>query len=306
MPVRFQACHAGSFGKAALGFLVQVFLVGIVTVVPVGVFVGNLILQLAADVIIPVCFAGEAVIVIVVAGLHALGHLGSGQSRRVGGDAVQVVADAVVDVLIGAEAVPRKAQVLRLRSLHDGHTVGGECLRVDVVVHQLRVQDAVVAVLQRVVAVGLVVEPDIHAQGVCSGFQLRLGAQGVVHGLGFLALDAALGIAASGSPLADGEGQQCRRADDAEGERRAQHSEPVELDLHVGPGAVDEHLDAQRNEDDRGEFQNFQQVELRHKLIDDQQNTGCNQHQRKRNAADAADLFRGGLFIHNFTSFYLY
>ena len=54
---------------------------GIVTVVPVGVFVGNLILQLAADVIIPVCFAGEAVIVIVVAGLHALGHLGSGQSR---------------------------------------------------------------------------------------------------------------------------------------------------------------------------------------------------------------------------------
>ena len=37
-----------------------------------------------------------------------------------------------------------------------------------------------------------------------------------------------------------------------------------------------------------------------------QQNTGCNQHQRKRNAADAADLFRGGLFIHDFTSFYFY
>ena len=88
---------------------------------PVGVLVGNLILQLTADVIIPVCFAEEAVIVIVVAGLHALGHLGSGQPRRVGGDAVQVVADAVVGVLIGAEAVPRKAQVLRLRSLHDGN-----------------------------------------------------------------------------------------------------------------------------------------------------------------------------------------
>ena len=55
----------------------------------VGVLVGNLILQLAADVIIPVCFTGEAVIVIVVAGLHALGHLGSGQPRRVGGDAVR-------------------------------------------------------------------------------------------------------------------------------------------------------------------------------------------------------------------------
>lgn len=77
---------------------------------PVSVLVGNLILQLTADVIIPVCFAGEAVIVIVVAGLHALGHLGSGQPRRVGGDTVQVVADAVVDVLIGAKVVACKAE----------------------------------------------------------------------------------------------------------------------------------------------------------------------------------------------------
>ena len=270
---------------------------------PVGVLVGNLILQLTADVIIPVCFAGEAVIVIVVADLYALGHLGSGQPRRVGGDAVQIVADAVVGVLIGAEAVPRKAQVLRLRSLHDGHTVGGECLRVGVVVHQLRVQDAVVAVLQRVVTVGLVVEPDIHAQGVRSGFQLRLGAQGVVHRVRFLHPNTVLGVIAGRAPLADGEGQQRRRADDAEGERRAQHSEPVELDLHVGSGAVVQHLDAQHNEDDRREFQDLEQVEARHKLVDHQQHTGQNQHQRKRDRANAANLFRGGLFIHGVYSF---
>ena len=241
-----------------------------------------------------------------VAGLHALGHLGSGQPRRVGGDAVQIVADAVVGVLIGAETVDRKADIIIRSGLHDGHTVGGEHLGIGVRTPQGSVQDAVVAALQRVVAVGVMVEPDVDAQGVRLGFQRWVRGQGAVHRVRFLRFNAGLGVVAGGAPLADGQGQQCRRADDAERERRTQHGEPIKFHLHVGPGAVDEHLDAQRNEDDRGEFQNFQQVELRHKLIDDQQNTGCNQHQRKRNAADAADLFRGGLFIHDFTSFYLY
>ena len=160
--------------------------------------------------------------------------------------------------------------------------------------------------MQRVVAVGLVEEMNLDIQAVQLGFQCRVDGHGVVHRVRFLRFNAGLGVVAGGAPLADGQGQQCRRADDAERERRTQHGEPVKFHLHIWPGAVDEHLDAQRNEDDRGEFQNFQQVELRHKLIDDQQNTGCNQHQRKRNAADAADLFRGSLFIHDFTSFYLY
>ena len=41
-------------------------------------------------------------------------------------------------------------------------------------------------------------------------------------------------------------------------------------------------------------------------LVDHQQNTCQNQHQRKRQRSHAACLFRGGLFIHDFTSFYLY
>ena len=230
----FRRGHAGSFGKAALGFLVQVFLVGIGTVVPVGILVGNLILQLAADVIIPVCFAEEAVIVIVVAGLHALGHLGSGQPRRVGGDAVQIVADAVVGVLIGAETVDRKADIIIRSGLHDGHTVGSEHLGIGVRTPQGSVQDAVVAALQRVVAVGVMVEPDVDAQGVRLGFQRWVRGQGAVHRVRFLRFNAGLGVVAGGAPLADGQGQQCRRADDAERERRTQHGEPVKFHLHVG------------------------------------------------------------------------
>ena len=199
-----------------------------------------------------------------------------------------------------------KAETVVCGPLHNGHTVGGERLGIGVGALQRGVQDAVVAALQRVVAVGLVEEPDLDIQAVQLGFQCRVGGQGAVHRVRFLRFNAVLGVIAGRVPLADCQGQQRCRADDAERERRTQHGEPVKFHLHVGPGAVDEHLDAQRNEDDRGEFQNFQQVELRHKLIDDQQNTGCNQHQRKCNAADAADLFRGGLFIHDFTSFYLY
>ena len=221
---------------------------------PVGVLVGNLILQLATDVIIPVCFTGEAVIVIVVAGLHALGQLGSGQPCRVGGDAVQIVANAIGDVLIGAKVVACKAETGVCGPLHNGHTVGGERLGIGVGALQRGVQDAVVAALQRVVAVGVMVEPDVDAQGVRLGFQRWVRGQGAVHRVRFLRFNAGLGVVAGGAPLADGQGQQCRRADDAERERRTQHGEPVKFHLHVGPGAVDEHLDAQRNEDDRGEF----------------------------------------------------
>ena len=111
-------------------------------------------------------------------GLHALGHLGSGQPRRVGGDAVQVVADAIVGVLIGVKVVACKAETVVCGPLHNGHTVGGERLGIGVGALQRGVQDAVVAALQRVVAVGLVEEPSLDIQAVQLGFQCRVGGSG--------------------------------------------------------------------------------------------------------------------------------
>ena len=84
---------------------VYIVVVGVDIVVGVGVFLGDIIAQPGLDVLVTVGLAGEAGAVIVVAFRHALGHLGSGQPRRVGGDAVQVVADAVVGVLPAGEVV---------------------------------------------------------------------------------------------------------------------------------------------------------------------------------------------------------
>ena len=193
-----------------------------------------------------------------VAFRHALGHLGSGQPRRVGGDAVQVVADAVVGVLPAGEVVARKAQVLVRGQLHNAYAVGGKGLGVGVGAGQGGVQHTVVAALQRVAAARAVVEPDVDTAVARFGFQLRVGGQGTVQGVHLFRLDAAYGAAAGRAPLTDSQGQQRRRADNAKGERRTQHGQPVKLDQHIGLGAVHEHFNTQHDEDNWREFYDLQ------------------------------------------------
>ena len=149
-------------------------------------------------------------------------------------------------------------------------------------------------------------DPDFYMRIGNTRFQRRVPGQGVIDAGDLFGLDAAGRMLPLGAPQIPNRGQDGRRAHYAEDKGTAEHRKPVKPHLRIGLTAVEQQLDAQHDENCRRKPQYPKQVKAGHQLVEHQQNACQNQHQRKRQRSHAACLFRGGLFIHDFTSFYLY
>ena len=224
----------------------------------IGIAIADLFPQVSLDGVVAGFFAVVAIVVIVVALLHPPGQLLGGQAVGKGlGELGTVSIIHAADIFLGAKIHGGKVPACGFGGLHNGGTVGGKLrLIAGGVLAEVQVQDQGVARLQRVVHVFRIGVVKINA-GVHrghAGFQLRIGGKLLVHAVHDLLLDAFFGVAVRAAQPAPGQRYQGRRAHHDQDERAAQNAQPIKLELYVWLGAVDQHLDAQHDEDDRREF----------------------------------------------------
>ena len=224
----------------------------------IGIAIADLFPQVSLDGVVAGFFAVVAIVVIVVAPLHPPGQLLGGQAVGKGlGELGTVSIIRAADIFLGAKIHGGKVPACGFGGLRNSGAVGGKFLLIaGGVLAEVQVQDQGVARLQRVILVlrvGMVkVDAGVHRGDL--GFQLRVGRKLLIHAVHDLLLQAILGGAVVNAQPLPGHRHKSRRAHYDQDERAAQNAQPIELELYVGLGAVDQHLDAQHDEDDRREF----------------------------------------------------
>ena len=258
------------------------------------VFLQDLLPQVGLGGVVPLGLAGVAGVVVAVVAGNPLGQLFVGETVGEAGQEVQRKTAAVAGVVLAVEIIPVGGNAGLLAELGDAAAVRRKTDRVRVTgFGQLHIGVDVVLLFQCVFPTGSVVEIHIDLQVAHLGFQFGVGGEGGVELVLQRALVMVLGVFPGGAHITPKQRNHRCAAHHAENESTAHQTEPVKLQLDVGAGGIDQHLDAQHDEQNRGKFGDGKQIEMGDKLLDEQQHPGGNEQQGEGEASHPPHLFGG-------------